>query len=340
MTAGKPGVALAAGRAIPHIEPVMPGPFFAPLPHRALIAVSGEDRATFLQGLVSNDVTHAGESRAIWSAFLTPQGRFLHEFFLAERAGVLLLEAEAARRADLTRRLSMYKLRSKVAVAAQEGWSVYALWGDGAAPALGLAGQPGAAIAFAGGLAFVDPRLAEAGLRAWLPADGAAALAAAGFAPGTFAEWDAARIALGLPDGSRDLVPEKSILLENGFDELQGVDWQKGCYMGQELTARTKYRGLVRKRLMPVTIEGPAPAPGTAIMLDGAEAGEMRSASGANGLALIRLEQFAKAIAGNGALTAGEARLRPHRPAWAIFETEAPEPSAAAAQAQASGSGN
>jgi folate-binding protein YgfZ len=306
----------------------MPGPFFAPLPHRALLAVSGEDRVAFLQGLVSNDVTHAGEGQSIWSAFLTPQGRFLHEFFLAERAGALLLEAEAERRPDLVKRLSLYKLRSKVAVAAQEGWTVYALWGDGAARALGLGEQPGAAMPFANGLAFVDPRLAAAGLRAWLPAGGEAALTAAGFAPGSFADWDGARIQLGLPDGSRDLVPDKAILLENGFDELKGVDWHKGCYMGQELTARTKYRGLVRKRLMPVTIEGPAPAPGAAITLDGAEAGEMRSSAGGTGLALIRLEQFAKASAGNAALVAGETRLHPSRPAWAVFEAEPPAPAA------------
>ncbi len=310
----------------------MTGPFFAPLPHRALIAVTGEDRVAFLQGLVSNDVTHAGEGQAIWSAFLTPQGRFLHEFFLAARAGALLLEAEAERRPDLVKRLSLYRLRSKVAVAGQDtgqqGWTVFALWGDGAARALGLGEQPGTARPFADGLAFIDPRLAAAGLRAWLPAGGEKALVAAGFAPGAFADWDAARIQLGLPDGSRDLVPDKAILLENGFDELKGVDWHKGCYMGQELTARTKYRGLVRKRLMPVTFEGPAPAPGAAITLDGAEAGEMRSSVGGTGLALIRLEQFAKASAGNAALVAGESRLHPSRPAWAVFEAEQSAPAA------------
>src|SRR4029077_13440752 len=108
-----------------------------------------------------------------------------------------------------------------------------------------------------------------------------------------FAVYDRHRLALGIPDGSRDLVVEKSILLEAGFDELNGVDWQKGCYIGQELTARTKYRGLIKKRLFPVRIEGPTPAPGTMIMLDGKEAGEMRSADDGIGLALLRLEAVA-----------------------------------------------
>src|SRR6185503_18496273 len=106
------------------------------------------------------------------------------------------------------------------------------------------------------------------------------------------AEYEALRLELGVPDGSRDLPVEKAILLENGFDELHGIDWQKGCYMGQELTARTKYRGLVRKRLLPVEIEGPLPAPGTPVMAGDKEAGEMRSGADGLGLALLRLEHL------------------------------------------------
>jgi len=295
---------------------------YTPLAHRGLIVVSGEDRRTFLQGLVSNDVERAGPARALWSAFLTPQGRFLHEFFLAERADALILEAEAERRADLIKRLSIYRLRNKATIAPLDGWGVFALWGDGATRAVGLAPESGSAAPFAGGTVLVDPRLAEAGLRAWLPAGSEAALAAAGFAPAPLAEWDAHRIRLGLPDGSRDLVPEKAILLENGFDELKGVDWQKGCYLGQELIARTKYRGLVRKRLMPVAIEGPPPPPGTPVTLGEAEAGEMRSSAGNVGLALIRLEQFDQAAAAGAPLVAGTARLRPTRPSWAVFVGE------------------
>ena len=131
-----------------------------------------------------------------------------------------------------------------------------------------------------------------------------------GLAPADFAAWDRRRLALGVPDGSRDLVPEKSLLLESGFDELNGIDWQKGCYVGQELTARTKYRGLVKKRLLPVRLDGPTPEPGALIVRDGQEAGEMRSARDGIGLALLRLD----AVAENRPLSSGQCEILPLRP--------------------------
>lgn len=292
---------------------------FIPLPHRALITVGGEDRKTFLQGLVSNDVTKAGPDHTLYSAFLTPQGKFLHEFFLGEQDETLLLETETARRADFIKRLSMYKLRSKVSVAANDELRPYAIVGPDATSLFDLPDAAGGARVFAGGLIFIDPRLAAAGLRAWLPPEGEAALREAGLAEGDMEAWDRHRIDLGLPDGSRDLVPDKAILLENGFDELNGVDWKKGCYLGQELTARTKYRGLVRKRLLPVDITGPAPEPGSPILLEGTEAGEMRSHAGNVGLAMIRLEAYEQIAADGRSLEAGDSRLTPRKPAWAVF---------------------
>lgn len=277
-----------------------------PLPHRGVLSVAGEDRRTFLQGLVSNDVNKVSETLAQWSAFLTPQGKFLHEFFVVERGGTLLLEGEAARLEDLKKRLSLYKLRAKVTIAVADDLAVHVLLGDD----LGL-GAPGAAKPLGGGVAFLDPRLAAAGVRLLLPKG-----ETAGFAIGEAAEYDRLRINLGLPDGSRDLLVDKSILLENGFEELHGVDFQKGCYMGQELTARTKYRGLIKKRLMPLTIQGPAPEPGTVLMLGESEAGEMRSVAGDVGLALVRLEALDKAAEG---LRAGEAVVFPKKPEWMVL---------------------
>jgi folate-binding protein YgfZ len=286
---------------------------------RGVLRVAGEDRLDFLQGIVSNDVAKAAPDRALWSAFLTPQGKFLHEFFLAEWQDGFLLDCEAARLADLQRRLSIYKLRSKVALEdVSADFAVAVLFGPGALEALGLAEAPGSAAPFAGGLAYTDPRLAALGARALLPREGAAAaLEAAGFQPAALADYDRLRISYGVPDGSRDLEVEKSILLENGFDELHGVDWDKGCFMGQELTARTKYRALIKKRLLPVEIDGPAPAPGTPITAGGKEAGVMRSATDGLGLALLRLE----ALEGDAShpLTAGDATLTPKKPDWAAF---------------------
>jgi folate-binding protein YgfZ len=295
------------------------------LRHRGVLRLAGPDVRDFLQGIVSNDVARVSTEQAVWTAFLTAQGKFLHEFFLVEApeaagpedAPVFLLDAEAERRADLLRRLTIYKLRAKVTLAdVGEDFCVAALFGDGAAERLGLAaGEPGQAVDFAGGRAYVDPRLPALGTRAILPRDGAEeALTAAGFAAATLDDYDRLRLPLGVPDGSRDLEVEKSLLLESGFEELNGLDWDKGCYMGQEVTARTKYRGLVKKRLLPVAIDGPSPGPGTPVLSHGRDVGTLRSSMNGLGLALLRLETL------DGApLTAGEARLTPSKPDWARF---------------------
>ncbi|MDO8608023.1 MAG: folate-binding protein [Phaeospirillum sp.] len=296
----------------------MAGKVFVRLDQRAVIEVGGEERRSFLQGLVSNDMNKVAPDRAVHAAFLTPQGKFLFDLFVVERGDVFWLDVEAGRAEEFRKKLSMYKLRAKVTVALAGNVAVFAVMGEGAADGLSVGKEAGSAEEFAGGVAFVDPRLAEIGLRALLSEDGGPrVLEANDFAPAGFAVWDEARIRLGLPDGGRDLAVDKALLLENGFEELNGVDFQKGCYMGQELTARTKYRGLVRKRLMPVEINGPTPEPGAEIRLGEAEAGEMRSACGSVGLALIRLDQF-KASGGVG-LTCGSATLHAAKPKWAVF---------------------
>jgi folate-binding protein YgfZ len=288
------------------------------LDSRAVLRAAGPDVRPFLQGLISNDIEKVTASHSIWAAFLTPQGKFLHEFFIGldpSDHDALLIDCEAARRDDLRRRLSLYKLRSKVTIAdASDEYSVAALFGDDTAAALKLPTKPGATAAFAGGIAFIDPRLAELDARAILPRqDAEAALCDAGFAPAALADYDRLRVALGVPDGSRDLEIERSPLLENGFDELHGVDWDKGCFMGQELTARTKYRALIKKRLMPVEIDGPMPAPETPVTRDGKEVGTMRSSAADAGLALLRLDAL------EGELRAGEAKLSPRKPSWARY---------------------
>jgi hypothetical protein len=294
---------------------------FVELGERGLLVVAGEDRRAFLQGLISNDIEKVAPERAIHGALLTAQGKYLHDFFIAAVGDTLLLDGEAARLADLQRRLSLYKLRARVTLAPAPGdLAVFAAFGDGAPAALALPDEAGAARPYAGGVAFVDPRLAALGGRVIAPRDAAAtALRADGFAAADFAAYDRLRLANGIPDGSRDLSIEKAILLEAGFDELNGVDWQKGCYIGQELTARTKYRGLIKRRLMPVRVDGPLPPAGTLVMLDGQEAGEMRSGQGGIALALLRLEAVAAAAEAGRALQAGEARLTPLKPAWGQF---------------------
>ncbi len=283
---------------------------YALLDGRGVLEVAGADRAAFLQGLVSNDVTKAGPSRAVFAALLTAQGKYLHDFFIVALGDALYLDCESSRLEDLKKRLSLYKLRSKVTLADASGrFIVAASWGGDGLKRLGLA-SPGAAKAFAGGLAYADPRLAELGARFLIPRGRESEIAALGFTLSDAAAYDRHRLALGVPDGSRDLAVEKSILLESGFEELNGVDFQKGCYMGQELTARTKYRALIRKRLLPVKVEGPLPAPGTPIMAGGEDVGELRS--GADGLALAMLKLDALSVP----LSAGGAKIVPQKPAW------------------------
>ena len=283
-----------------------------------MLAVAGPDRVAFLQGLVSNDVEKAAPDRAVHAAFLTPQGKFLFDFVLFDGGGRLLLDCEAARLADFARRLSIFRLRSRVEIAdASAALRVHAAYGDGALAALGLPERAGAAAPRLGGLAAVDPRLPALGARLVLP-EGADP-AALGLAAGTAAEHDALRLALGVPDGSRDLEVGKTTLLESGFDELNGIDWGKGCYMGQELTARMKYRGLAKRRLMPVAVEGPLPPPGTPVAFDGRDAGQIRSGRGAAALAAIRLDRFESAAAAGRPMTAGEALVFPRKPDWAAF---------------------
>ena len=259
----------------------------AHLPDRGVISITGQDRTTFLQGLVSNDVMAASPGHAVWSALLSPQGKWLADFFIFASANALKLDCERAQIPMLIQRLSRYRLRMNVALEEDPGAKVYVGWG--AAPEV------------AGDIA-PDPRLPDFAWRILavteLPTNASAA------------DWDRHRLQAGLPDGSRDMEADKTVLLEAGFDELSGVSWSKGCYMGQELTARTKYRGLVKRRLIPVDIAGPVPPPGTPILRDGTEVGTMRSGADQIGLAVLRLDSL------NAPLNSGGATLTPRIPAW------------------------
>jgi len=291
----------------------MPEARFALLDDRGILAVSGADRRIFLQGLVSNDVDKVDSTQARYAALLTAQGKYLHDFMMIESGGAIWLEAEAPRLSELKRRLSIYRLRAKAALEERPDLGVAVVFGDGALAVMGLSGECGSARPFGSGVAFGDPRLPALGVRCILPgADLRGSLESLGLLATGFAEYDRVRLELGVPDGGRDLVPEKSILLEAGFDELNGVDWQKGCYIGQELTARTKYRGLIKKRLMSVKIGGPALAPGTIITAEGREVGEMRSSRDGLGLALLRIEPVVE----GKHLKAGATTIVASKPGW------------------------
>jgi folate-binding protein YgfZ len=316
-----PGCQLLAKEAIlTYLYPAMANASFVVLEDRAVLSVSGQDRRAFLQGLVSNDVDKVGRDAARYAALLTAQGKYLHDFILLEMGESLWLDAEAGRLGDLRQRLAVYRLRAKISLDERPELAVAAVFGDDALAALNLSsGSPGTARPLGPGVVFVDPRLAALGARVILPRESArSTLDAAGLAEAGFDAYDRLRLSLGVPDGSRDLLLEKSILLESGFDELNGIDWQKGCYIGQELTARTRYRGLIKKRLMPVRIDGPAPSPGTAVLSDGREVGEMRSSREGLGLALLRIEPVLE----GKRLCAADAVVLPIKPDWMCLDSE------------------
>ena len=267
----------------------------AALPERSVIRITGDDRVAFLQGLVSNDVEAAAPGHAVWAALLTPQGKWLADFFLFNDGDALLLDCEREQVPLLLQRLSRFRLRMKVALAADDALRVYVAWGT----------QPDVA-----GIIAPDPRLIGFAWRVLTAAD----------LPTTATEddWLRHRLAFGVPDGSRDLESDKTVLLEAGFDELHGVSWSKGCYMGQELTARTKYRGLLKRRLVPVAVDGPLPSPNTPVFRDAVEVGTMRSGADQTGLAILRLDSL------GAELRCGEARLTPRIPDWMrLKQTEA-----------------
>lgn len=286
--------------------------FYCEYPGRAIIVLAGEDRISFLQALISNDIAELALGTARWAALLTPQGKYLSDFFVVNAGERLLLDVEAGRADDLIQRLRRFKLRAKVTLETLPDARVWLCWGDEAAASLGV-GVATAGRAVDGGVVFADPRLAALGVRIIAAApDAVRIIATAGLVAVDFAAWDRLRLAAGAPEGTRDLIPEQSILLEAGFDELHGVSWTKGCYIGQELTARTKYRALIKKRLIPVRIEGPAPPFGSVIEQDGKEVGEMRSSQGDVGLALLRLE----ALSGAGGLGVAGSSLTAMPPDW------------------------
>lgn len=221
---------------------------FVKLPNRGLIHLEGEDRHAFLQHLVTNDIQKLSPQTPLYSWFLTPQGKFLHDFHIVEGNGFTLIDCEGGARAqDLYKRLNMFRLRSKVTISVEENNTVYS------------------------DFSFI---------RSFEKPDGTEK---------PFEEWDARRIRAGIPDGTRDLAVEKDTPLECNLDKLNGVSFSKGCYIGQEITARMHLRDIVRKHLRVVEFtDGTVPAPFSDIHINGKLVGQMRSSRGNIGLAMIK----------------------------------------------------
>ena len=275
--------------------------FYCPLPGRALIAVQGEDARTFLQGLITNDIRRLSPSQPLYAALLSPQGKFLFDFFLVEAGEAVWLDCRADNAEALMQKLALYKLRAKVTLSRLEHPPIYALWGDNAA-----AHEPT-------GIALTDPRYAKMGVRFYGPAPFAPPAAATA---ATENDYTRHRLTLGVPEGGTDIVPEKSFVLESGLEELHGVDFAKGCYVGQEVTARNKYRGEVRKGFYRVTAPSALPPHGTVVTAGDSEIGQIRSSQHAIGLALLRHKEFADSRSAGHPLVAGGVEITATSPPW------------------------
>lgn len=268
------------------------------LQSRSVAEVSGPDAASFLQGLVTNDVNRAVEGRAVFAALLTPQGKIIHDFLIAAApGGGFWLDCVKAGATDLIARLKRYKLRAKLAIAERIDLAVVALFD-----------KPGV---LPSAVVFEDPRLPALGWRALLPA----AELERGFESRDESEYHARRLELGVPEGGIDIPPETLFPLDCNFEELHGVDFDKGCYVGQELTARMKHRATARRRMLPVTVDRDLPPAGTPLKAGAVDVGEMRGSLHRNGLALVRLDRLGEAQE----ITADGVSIRVGRPAYPLI---------------------
>ena len=257
---------------------------------RGIISVSGSDARVFLQGLISNDMNKVSTDYSIYAAFLSPQGKYLYDFFIMQKEGSFLIDCELHRLKDLLNQLKLFKLRSDIDLSdCSHKFQITAIWGDLAVKKIKSKLTPGVTEHIKNDIVIIDPRTEHAGLRV-----------ISQFQTGdvensnevNFPHYDLHRISLGLTDGSRDLFINKTMLLEANFDKLNGVDWEKGCYLGQEVTARSKYRGLVKKRFVGVHVSNLEPQEGMIIMKDDTNVGEIRSTQGNYGIALLRVDSI------------------------------------------------
>jgi len=281
------------------------------LPDRGVVKVAGDDARGFLHGLVSADVLQLSPGTARFAALLTPQGKIVADFLVVEApaqdGGGFFLDVPRALAKPLVDKLNLYKLRARVLVEdLSEVLGVLAAWDGAGATKIGLS--------------YADPRSPKLGLRVMLPPQRAAETAAAlGASLVDENEYESHRIALGIPRGGLDFAYNDAFPHEADMDQLGGVDFAKGCYVGQEVVSRMEHRGIARTRAVPVSYEGAPPAIGVSVTAGGRQVGTMGSSAAGRGLALVRLDRVADALSRGERLLAGGVPLTPSKPDWARF---------------------
>ena len=270
------------------------------LEDRGVIAVTGADAATLLDGLVTNSLSRLGDGGAIHTGLLSPQGKILFDFFLFRTADGFLIDVAKDSMADFTKRLTFYRLRADAAFTDRsDSLVVAALWPEGNSVPGGVIAAP-------------DPRCPDLGLRLILPAARIAEI------PAESADrqaYDAHRIALGIPDAGRDYELADAFPHEALYDQLGSVDFKKGCFIGQEVVSRMQHRGTARKRTVRVRTSEPV-EPGTEVKAGDATIGTVGSAGPETAIALLRLDRAGEAKAAGTPLTAGTATIELDFPDW------------------------
>lgn len=291
----------------------MPAANIALLPDRGVISVTGADAGKLLQGLITNDIDALEQQQALHAGLLSPQGKILFDFQVLKGPGGFLLDVASEKAADLVKRLTIYKLRADAVIADVSGqFRVLTLWGPDR-------WSPGET---AGTISFDDPRHRELGRRILAEAAFASDIASASNGHDCNPDdYHAHRIALGVPEGGKDYAFGDTFPHEALFDQLQGVSFTKGCYVGQEIVSRMEHRGTARKRIVPVTGAVPL-TPGCDITAGDVAIGTLGSVAGSRGLAMIRLDRAAEFRDKGVGLTASGVPIAIELPPWATFELD------------------
>ncbi|MCH2546687.1 MAG: folate-binding protein [Alphaproteobacteria bacterium] len=288
------------------------------LPHRTVLRLRGKDMREFLQGLITQDITKVTSQHSIWTAMLSAQGKYLFDFFVAVEGDSLLLDCDIDQAPQLMRLLTMYKLRADVHIEnLGEEYHVLAAMGDVSALALPTDAGRTEYFADAHVTAFIDPRHAAMKARIIAPAgEGETWIIQRGYAQACVSDYETLRIQHAIPRAGVDSIPQKTLILENGFEALNGVSFEKGCYVGQEVTARTKHRAKLHKQLYQVQSKTALPAAGCDITLEGRVVGEMRSSLALQGLAILRNDAVEKSRSTAHSLLADGHDLTAINPPW------------------------
>jgi tRNA-modifying protein YgfZ len=283
------------------------------LPDRGAVSVEGEDAEKLLQGFLTNDMKLLADQSAIYSALCTPQGKILFDFFVVKTPTGFILETGRDQAQALVDRMEHFKLRAKADIRdVSSDYTVAAIWGGPYEPR-GRGKQP---------IWFADPRLPEMGYRELVTIGSDWALAGDAADSATPDEYHAHRIALGVPEAGKDYALGDTFPHEALLDQLNGVSFKKGCFVGQEVVARMQYRSITRKRVVPVVGETTLPEPGAQVMAGTVEIGRLGSVEDGRGLALLRLDRAAEFKDKGVPLQIGTVPVHIELPSWATFPLE------------------